>query len=303
MYKWFDVVPQGLIVFLPFPFFIFGVFSWWFSCGCFEVFLFGIWWWMYAWILRGSFPCDSPLKSVSKGARFGGFLRFRVSCVLGGNPSIPLDLACFGGQNHSYGMPWGTPTVPNVLCKSVERIEISGWGFGRVDPHLAVHPERPGLTDLTSALHSSDWCSPLLGFGTGDLPGSCGFGLWCCWSVLGKFRVSLLGFVKDFLPLQICVWIWFLFQSLEESLRLPETLMCICCTHRPDRRCLPVWPVHCYTWFSKENQMHLICAPGSSLHTYDRCHEWNIRNNNKNVQELNHYNISLLHSEARLEGL
>jgi hypothetical protein len=30
----------------------------------------------------------------------------------------------------------------------------------------------------------------------------------------------------------------------------------------------------CHTWFSEENQMHLICAPGSSLHTYDRRHEW-----------------------------
>jgi hypothetical protein len=32
----------------------------------------------------------------------------------------------------------------------------------------------------------------------------------------------------------------------------------------------------CHTWFSEGNQMHLICAPGSSLHTYDRRHEWNI---------------------------
>jgi hypothetical protein len=34
----------------------------------------------------------------------------------------------------------------------------------------------------------------------------------------------------------------------------------------------------CHTWFSEENQMHLICALGSSLHTYDRRHEWNINN-------------------------
>jgi hypothetical protein len=32
----------------------------------------------------------------------------------------------------------------------------------------------------------------------------------------------------------------------------------------------------CHTWFSKGNQMHLICVPGSSLHTYDWRHEWNI---------------------------
>jgi hypothetical protein len=29
----------------------------------------------------------------------------------------------------------------------------------------------------------------------------------------------------------------------------------------------------CHTRFSEENQMHLICAPGSSLHTYDGRHE------------------------------
>jgi hypothetical protein len=28
-----------------------------------------------------------------------------------------------------------------------------------------------------------------------------------------------------------------------------------------------------HTWFSKQNQMHLICASGSSLHTYDRRQE------------------------------
>jgi hypothetical protein len=26
----------------------------------------------------------------------------------------------------------------------------------------------------------------------------------------------------------------------------------------------------CHTRFYKENQMHLICAPGSELHTHDR---------------------------------
>jgi hypothetical protein len=32
-------------------------------------------------------------------------------------------------------------------------------------------------------------------------------------------------------------------------------------------------PPQCHTRFSEENQMHLICAPGSSLHTYDGRHE------------------------------
>jgi hypothetical protein len=47
--------------------------------------------------LRGSFPFDSPPKSVRKGARFWGFCCSRVPSVLDGNPSIPLDSMSFGG--------------------------------------------------------------------------------------------------------------------------------------------------------------------------------------------------------------
>jgi hypothetical protein len=32
---------------------------------------------------------------VGKDVQFGGFLRFRESGALGGNPSIPIDLASF----------------------------------------------------------------------------------------------------------------------------------------------------------------------------------------------------------------
>jgi hypothetical protein len=52
---------------------------------------------MYARTLRGSFPFDSPPKSVSKGARFWGFRCSRVRGVLGGISSIPLDSTSFSG--------------------------------------------------------------------------------------------------------------------------------------------------------------------------------------------------------------
>jgi hypothetical protein len=39
----------------------------------------------------------------------------------------------------------------------VERIRRSGFGFGGVNPRVAVHPERPGPD-------RSDRCRPLLGF-------------------------------------------------------------------------------------------------------------------------------------------
>jgi hypothetical protein len=47
-----------------------------------EVFLFGIWWGMYARTIRGSFPFDSPPKSVSNGARFWGFLALGLEAFL-----------------------------------------------------------------------------------------------------------------------------------------------------------------------------------------------------------------------------
>jgi hypothetical protein len=54
---------------------------------------------------------------VGKDVQFGGFLKFRESGALGGNPSIPLDLASFGGPNHSYGMPMRYSLYPQSLVK------------------------------------------------------------------------------------------------------------------------------------------------------------------------------------------
>jgi hypothetical protein len=48
---------------------------------------------------------------------------------------------------------------------------------------------------MTGALDRSDWCEPFLDFSLGELLDPCVFGLCCCWSVLGRFGVVLLGFV------------------------------------------------------------------------------------------------------------
>jgi hypothetical protein len=77
-----------------------------------------------------------------------------------------------------------------------------GSGFRGVDPRLIVHLSYPGLTGLTCACDRSDQCKVLEGFASGELLGSCGFGLWCCWSILGRFQGGLLGFVKVSLLLQ-----------------------------------------------------------------------------------------------------
>jgi hypothetical protein len=98
------------------------------------------------------------------------------------------------------------PTIPKVLCEFVERIGRSGVGFGGVDPRAQFIPSCPGTTGLTGALDRSDRCEPLVGFVSGELLGSCVFGLCCCWSVLGWFGVVLLGFEKGSSSLQVVFW-------------------------------------------------------------------------------------------------
>jgi hypothetical protein len=55
---------------------------------------------------------------------------------------------------------------------------------------------------------------PSVGFGSGELLGSCGFGLWCSWLVLGRIQGALLEFVKVSLSLPFVFWWWFLFQGI-----------------------------------------------------------------------------------------
>jgi hypothetical protein len=40
------------------------------------------------------------------------------------------------GHNLAMECPWGVPTIPKVLFRSVERIGRSGVGFGGVDPRV-----------------------------------------------------------------------------------------------------------------------------------------------------------------------
>jgi hypothetical protein len=53
--------------------------------------------------LRGSLGCDSPPKSVSKGARFWGFPSSRFRGASGGISSIPPFWTSFGGIKLGYG--------------------------------------------------------------------------------------------------------------------------------------------------------------------------------------------------------
>jgi hypothetical protein len=128
-----------------------GAFSWWFSWSDFKAFLFGIWWGMYARTLRGSFPLDSPPKSVSKGARFWGFRCSRVRGVLGRISLIPLDWASFGGQNLVYGVSMRCSYYPQSLAqisgaiREIGSLILGSWPAG------AVHSESSGHTGQIGA--------------------------------------------------------------------------------------------------------------------------------------------------------
>jgi hypothetical protein len=122
---------------------------------------------MYALTLRGSFPFDSPPKSVVKEAWFWGFLGSRIRGVLGEISSILSILNVLVDQILAMEGPWCVPTIPKVLHRSVERFGTSGVGFGGVDPRVLFIPERPSwpvwqvlLTGLTGA--EALWVLPRL---------------------------------------------------------------------------------------------------------------------------------------------
>jgi hypothetical protein len=149
---------------------------------------------MYAWDVHGSFPFDTPPKSVSKGARFLGFRCSRVRGVLGGISSIPLDLASFGGQNLGYGVPMRCSYYPQSLVQIREAIRDTGSWIWGCSPTGVVHSD-----ELRS--HRSDRCLSLvwpvrtpikfcLGERLGEfvvVPCCCCFEFGSVWNSVGQF--------------------------------------------------------------------------------------------------------------------
>jgi hypothetical protein len=170
---------------------IFGALSWQFSCGDFEAILFGIWSGMYAITIHGSFPFNSPPKSVSKGARFWGFLLSRVRDVLGGISSIPLDLASFGRPNLGYGVPMRCSYFDQSLVRILGANREIGVGFGGVDPRALVIPRAQVLTGLTGASHWSDRCRLLVDFCSCECFGEFLVVSCCCYFEFGQFWSSV----------------------------------------------------------------------------------------------------------------
>jgi hypothetical protein len=110
---------------------IFGALSWCFYWVVFGTLLLGIRRGKFVGTLRGSLGCDSPPKSVSKGARFWGFPSSRVRGVLGGISSIPPFWTSFGGIKLGYGLLMRCFYYPQSLVQvrgAIREIEVWIWG-------------------------------------------------------------------------------------------------------------------------------------------------------------------------------
>jgi hypothetical protein len=81
--------------------------------------------------LSGSLGCDSPPKSVSKGARFWGFPSSSVRGVIGGISSIPSFCTSFGGIKLVYGLLMRCsyyPQSPVQVRGAIREIVVWIWG-------------------------------------------------------------------------------------------------------------------------------------------------------------------------------
>jgi hypothetical protein len=142
---------------------IFGALSWWFSWCVFGTLLLGLWWGKYVWTLRGSFIFDSPPNPWVKGLDFGVFGVLGLEEFLAGFLQFLLFSQDFVGINLAMDSSWGVPTIPKVLCQSVEWFGRWGLDLGELtrgcsSPRAAqawlVWPVR--VTGLTGVCHLWD---------------------------------------------------------------------------------------------------------------------------------------------------
>jgi hypothetical protein len=121
-------------------------FSWGFGGGCMhEPFV----------VLFPLIPLPNPW---AKGLDFGVFDVLGLEEFLVGFLRFLLIWQVLVDKNLAMDYPWGVPTIPKVLRKSVEWFGRSGVGFGRVDPRVLFIPRAQAtpvwpvpLTGLTGA--------------------------------------------------------------------------------------------------------------------------------------------------------
>jgi hypothetical protein len=122
-----------------------------------------------------------------KGLDFGGFGVLGLEVFLVGFLRFLLIWQVLVDINLAMDSPWGVPTIPKVLLKSVDWFRRSRFGFGGVDPRVLFILRSPGHTGLTGASHRSDQCNPRWVFARVNI--------WVC-SLL--FRVAAISSLVQF---------------------------------------------------------------------------------------------------------
>jgi hypothetical protein len=131
-----------------------------------------------------------------KGLNFGVFLGFGKVVFLVEILRFLLIQWVLVDQNKAMGWPWGAPSIPKVLCESVEWIGRSGSEFGGVDPRLAIHPELPRPD-------RSDRCKAPVGFALGECLVHVALGCGAASQFLAGFNVFYLVFWRFFVPFSL----------------------------------------------------------------------------------------------------
>jgi hypothetical protein len=184
-----------------------------------------------------------PLPNLwAKGLDCGVFIVLGLVVFLAEIPRFLLIQRVLVDHNFAMECLWGVPTTPKVLCESVERIGRSGVGSGGVDPRVLFIPSCPGVT---GALDWSDRCNPFVGFASGDFLDPCVFELCCCWSVIGRFGIILLGFggVSVPGPREVTGALWNVCCAAAVATGLTGSVHRSDRCHQSNRRRPSVWPV------------------------------------------------------------
>jgi hypothetical protein len=139
---------------------IFRAFSWRFPWSNFEAFLFRIWWGYMLEPFVVLIPLIALPNPWAKGLDFGVFGALGLEAFSVGFLKFLLILQVFVDQILDMEYPWGVPTIPKVLHKSVEWFGRSGVGFGGVDlPYRWAHRSDRfrGSVGFASSEHLSEF--------------------------------------------------------------------------------------------------------------------------------------------------
>jgi hypothetical protein len=100
-----------------------------------------------------------------------GFLEISWRGLLGVHLLIPLDLVSLGAQIIAMRCPWGTHTIPKSRANPWSESGDREGSLEELTCGSLFIPSAQAVTSLSGALHRSERCCSLLGFGPGERSG------------------------------------------------------------------------------------------------------------------------------------